>query len=105
MIAWKSRPWYNEFANPDGELTMSIAKTRKGRMTIPKDVRDMLGIAETDYVQVVVDGGKAVLSPVRGSTLSDLKGRLPATRPYPGADAIRREVGEKLGEEMGRREE
>lgn len=82
---------------------MSIARTRKGRMTIPKDVRDMLGIAETDLVQVVVDGGKAVISPVRGSKLADLKGRLPATKSYPGSDAIRHEVGEKLGEQMGRR--
>ena len=80
---------------------MSIAKvTRKGQITIPKDVRDMLGIGQSDYVVVVIDGDKAILSPVRGGKVSDLKGRLPATRPYPGSEAIRREVGQKLGGAM-----
>ena len=83
---------------------MSIAKvTRKGQITIPKDVRDMLGIGQSDYVVVVIDGDKAILSPVRGGKVSDLKGRLPATKPYPGSDAIRHEVGQQLGKRMGRR--
>lgn len=83
---------------------MSIAKvTRKGQITIPKDVRDTLGIGQSDYVVVVVDGDKAILSPVRGGKVSDLRGRLPVTRPYPGSDAIRREVGEQLGKRMERR--
>jgi antitoxin PrlF len=72
--------------------------TRKGQITIPKDVRETLGISESDYVVVVVDGDKAILSPVHPSKLAQLKGRLPATRPYPGSDEIRREVGHNLGE-------
>ena len=75
---------------------MSISRvTKKGQITIPKDVRDALGIAESHYVVVVLDGDKAILSPVRGEKLADLKGRLPATRPFPGVDEIRREVGRK----------
>lgn len=74
--------------------------TRKGQITIPKKVREALHISQSDYVLVVPDGEKAILSPVRGKKLADLKGRLPATRPYPGTDEIRREVGRKLGEEM-----
>ena len=76
--------------------------TRKGQITIPKDVRERLGISQSDYVVVVVDGDRAILSPVREERISDLKGRLPATRPYPGADEIRREVGRDLGR-RGRR--
>jgi len=77
---------------------MSMTRvTRKGQITIPKDVRDALGINRSDYVVVVVDGDKAILSPVHESKLSDLRGRLPATRPYPGADEIRRETGRELG--------
>ena len=67
---------------------MSISRvTKKGQITIPKDVRDALGIAESHYVVVVLDGDKAILSPVRGEKLAYLKGRLPATRPFPGAAA------------------
>ena len=73
--------------------------TRKGQITIPKDVRESLGISESDYVVVVVDGDKAILSPVRPGKLTELKGRLPAKRPYPGTAEIRREVGRKLGDQ------
>jgi len=77
---------------------MSLTRvTRKGQITIPKHVRESLGIAQSDYVIVVVDGDKAILSPVRQGKLADLKGKLPATKPYPGAEEIRREVGRDLG--------
>ncbi len=77
---------------------MSVSRvTRKGQITIPKDVRDALGINRSDYVVVVVDGDKAILSPIHEGKLSDLKGRLPATKPYPGVDEIRREVGRRIG--------
>jgi AbrB family looped-hinge helix DNA binding protein len=77
---------------------MSVTRvTRKGQITIPKPVRDALGIAHSDYVVVVVDGDKAILRPVQRAKASELKGRLPATRPYPGVDEVRREVGRQLG--------
>jgi len=71
--------------------------TRKGQITIPKDVRETLGIEHSDYVVVVVDGDKAILSPVREEKLADLKGRLPVTRPHPGGEEVRRLVGKDLG--------
>jgi len=77
---------------------MSITRvTRKGQITIPKQVRDALGISQSDYVVVVVDGDRAILSPVHKGKAAALKGRLPATRPYPGADEVRQEVGQDLG--------
>lgn len=77
---------------------MSLSRmTRKGQITIPKDVRESLGISTGEYVVVVVDGDKAILSPIREQKLSELKGSLPASRAYPGTSEIRREVGRKLG--------
>lgn len=71
--------------------------TRKGQITLPKDVRDTLGIHQGDYVVIVVDGNKAILSPVREEKLADLKGRLPATKPFLGTDEVRRQTGQSLG--------
>ena len=76
--------------------------TRKGQVTIPKQVRDALRISQSDYVLIVQEGEKAVLSPVRGAKLAELKGRLRATKPYPGSDETRREVGLALGKKQAR---
>ena len=80
---------------------MSLTKvTRKGQITIPKKVRDALHISQSDYVLIVQDGEKAILSPVRGEKIADLRGRLRATKPYPGTEEVRREVGRRLGNRM-----
>lgn len=81
---------------------MSVAKvTYKGQITIPKEIRDALGISEGDHVIIVVDGDKAILRPVRRGSLSELRGKLPATHPFPGVDQVRDEVGVRLGEQGG----
>ena len=77
---------------------MSLTRvTRKGQITLPKDVRQRLGIEQSDYVVVVVDGDKAILSPVREEKLASLKGRLPALRSHKSAEDVRLEVGQELG--------
>ena len=82
---------------------MSVAKvTSKGQITLPKDVRESLGISRADFVVVVVDGDKAILRPVKQGKVAELRGKLPATRSYPGSDEVRREVGRDLGR-RGRR--
>lgn len=82
---------------------MSVAKiTRKGQITIPKDVRDRLGITEADHVVVVLDGDKAILRPAHHGSLSGLKGWLPATKPYPGSSKIRHQTGLDLGKRQKR---
>jgi AbrB family looped-hinge helix DNA binding protein len=75
--------------------------TSKGQVTIPKSVRDSLGIAEDDQVLFIVEEDRAILIPVRRGSLADLYCALPATRPYPGIHAIREEIGEhkERGEE------
>lgn len=39
--------------------------TYKGQVTIPKDVRDALGLKEHDKVVFVVEGDKAIMRPIR----------------------------------------
>lgn len=75
---------------------MGTAKvTAKGQVTIPKEVRTALSIREGDALVFTVHEDRAVLRPVKKKRVNELYGALPATRPYPGTQAIRREVQEK----------
>lgn len=75
---------------------MAKAKvTAKGQVTIPKEVRTALSIREGDAVVFTVEDDRAVLRPVRKKAVKELYGALPATRPYPGVEATRREVRRK----------
>jgi len=56
-----------------------------------------LGIKESDYIIVVMDGDKAILAPAHPNKLADLKGKLPATKSYPGTSRTRAVVGSELG--------
>ncbi len=79
--------------------------TAKGQITIPKAIRDALGIEERDRLLFVVEGDRLVLIPLRRRSLTDLYAALPATRPYPGHDSIRQELRGELGERMARGDE
>jgi len=90
-------------ADPMGGNAVGLTRvTRKGQVTIPKQVRDALRISQSDYVLIVQEGEKAILSPIRGTKIAELKGRLRATKPYPGTEEIRREVGRALGKKQAR---
>lgn len=39
-----------------------VKVTRKGQVTIPKNIREVLGIREGDLVEVSLEGGRVVLS-------------------------------------------
>lgn len=87
-------------------MAANIAKvTAKGQVTIPKAIRRVLNIHERDRLLFVVEGDRLVLIPVRNRPLSELYNALPATRPFPGHQAVREEVRTKLGERMARGEE
>jgi len=77
--------------------------TFKGQVTIPKEIREALTIQEGDSVIFEVQGDHAVLKPLRKKSLADFYGVLPATRPYPGSEAIRREVRHKMGKRLQRK--
>ena len=78
-------------------MTAEVATvTSKGQVTIPKAIREALKIRQRDEVLLIVEGDHALLVPLRGRPLDELYGALPATRPYPGSDEIRRQVRDEL---------
>ncbi len=84
---------------------MALARvTAKGQVTIPAEVRNALDIGEgDDLLFEVVEAGEARIRVLKRRRLSDLYAALPATRPYPGKEAVRTEVGWSLGEQLARR--
>lgn len=79
--------------------------TDKGQVTIPKAIRQALGIQKRDRLLFRLEGDQVVLVPLRRRPLHKLYGALPATRPYPGLEAVRQETRSELGERMARGEE
>ena len=80
---------------------MSISRvTSKGQVTIPAEVRKALAIEQGDDLvfEVAPDQTTARLRVIKRQRLSDLYGALRATRPFPGKEAVREQVGEALGE-------
>ena len=86
---------------------MSITTvTSKGQITIPRDIRQALGLEQGDRVLFSLEEGHAVLSPLpRVRSLTDLYGVLPATRDYPGHAEIRQAIQSELGQRISRGEE
>lgn len=74
--------------------------TTKGQVTIPKEVRDLLHIHPNDKIDFVIEGGRAILVPVK--TLRELRGAV-AARPGATIDAerqiARRAVATRIDEE------
>ena len=62
----------------------------KGQITLPKRIRDALGLAPGEEVVFELREGEVVLKPRRRVPLEDLLGRLKAKRPFPGEAAERR---------------
>ena len=70
--------------------------TFKGQITIPKAVREALNIQQGDSVTFTLEGNHAVVKPLKKKALSDFYGALPAKRPYPGLESVRKEVHQKI---------
>lgn len=79
--------------------------TAKGQVTIPKAIRQALGIQERDRLLFLIEGERLVLIPLRHRSISELYGAFSPTRPYPGHQAIREEIRSGLGERIARGEE
>lgn len=63
--------------------------TSKGQLTVPKDVRDRLGLKSGDRVVFEFEEDGVRLKVERRKSLQELKGSLPATREYEGKEAER----------------
>lgn len=83
---------------------MAIARvTAKGQVTIPVEVRRSLGISEGDDLLFEInEAGEARVRVIKRRSVMDLYGALPATRAYPGKEAVRTEVGRELGKRHAR---
>jgi AbrB family looped-hinge helix DNA binding protein len=83
---------------------MPLARvTTEGQVTIPAEVRKALDIgAGDDLLFEVVEAGEARIRVLKRRRLSNLYGALPATRPYPGKEAVRTEMGQGLGGRLAR---
>ncbi|MDT0631972.1 AbrB/MazE/SpoVT family DNA-binding domain-containing protein [Rubrivirga litoralis] len=76
---------------------------RRGQITVPKAVRQSMGLAVGDHVAFVERGGDVVLRPVRQS-LRDLRGSVPVDGPQDFdavRDAARRARSERLTQDVG----
>jgi len=59
-------------------ISLSIVKvTRKGQITLPKEIRDKLSIKEGDYLEVTLQGDKIIIKkleyPVPGEPVGEEK--------------------------------
>lgn len=75
--------------------------TSKGQMTIPKGIRDHLGLKVGDRVAFIQRGDEVVLYPVKG-TLLDLRGSIKPRRSPEDLEEVRREVKRKIAERVAR---
>ena len=76
--------------------------TRKWQTTIPKDVRDFLGLKPNDRIFYLIEGERVVLKPLKGNIL-DLRGSV-ATKEKPIdfkklRDKTRKKVAQRIVEE------
>jgi AbrB family looped-hinge helix DNA binding protein len=50
--------------------------TSKGQLTVPKRIREALGLKKGTDVEFILDGNRAFLQPVRGSRVASVAGAL-----------------------------
>lgn len=86
-------------------ITKVATITSKGQVTIPKEIRQTLQVKENDRLLFTLEGDRVVITPLRRRSLTSFRGALPATRPYPGMEAIREELHKELGERIAKGEE
>jgi len=77
--------------------------TRKGQVTIPKHIRDRLGVREGEKVLFVLRGDEVVLKVIHGNIL-DLKGSIKPRAHPEDFEAIRESVRQAVSRRAARRE-
>lgn len=75
--------------------------TSKGQTTIPKEIREQLGIKTGDRVTFVLRNGEVVLHPVRG-TLLDLRGSIKPRKSPEDLNEVRRQVKKAVAQKVAR---
>jgi len=75
--------------------------TRKGQVTIPKEIREALGLSEGQRVFFVQRGGEIVLKVLRGNIL-DLRGSVRASNRPEDFDKVRKTMKRKVATRTAR---
>lgn len=73
--------------------------TRKGQVTIPKAIRDRLGVKEGEKVLFVMRGEEVVLKVVKG-TILDLKGSVQPSAQPEDFEKIRQSVRQAVAKKV-----
>jgi AbrB family looped-hinge helix DNA binding protein len=78
--------------------------TKKGQVTIPKEIRDELGLKERDKMVFSIRGSEIMMRPLRG-TILDLRGTVtPKQRPEDFSEMrekVKKDRSRKLSGETG----
>ena len=61
-------------------MTSIVKLQKKGQLTIPNRMREQIGIAEGDYIQLAQQGGKIVLEPAHVITRTAAEDLTPAQK-------------------------
>lgn len=70
-------------------MLKAASVTHKRQVTIPKSVRDALGLKEHDKVAFVVEGDKAIMRPIKAIPLEQLCGIAKGRAPFLGREVER----------------
>lgn len=70
---------------------IATTMTKKGQVTIPKEIRDMLGLKEHDRIVFALKDGEINMKPLRGSVL-DLRGSVKPKKRPEDFDQVRAET-------------
>ena len=73
--------------------------TRKGQVTIPKAIRDRLGVKEGEKVLFVMRGEEVVLKDIKG-TILDLKGLVRSSAHPEDFEKIRQSVKQTVAKKV-----
>ena len=75
--------------------------TRKGQTTIPKEIRELLGLKPNDKLFYIVEDSKVILKPIHGDILQ-LRGSVPSKKRPAHLEKIRettrKQVAKKIAE-------
>jgi len=81
----------------------NVSRTRltsKGQVTVPIEVRRALDLHAGDALVFELQGDEIRVRTEKRRGLSDLRGALPATLPFPGRDAVRAETARRMAEDL-----
>lgn len=72
----------------------------KGQVTIPKEIREFLGVKAGDGVRFEIRGEEVIVRPVRRQSLESLMGSLKSKVPYRGREAEREAMEKAVATEV-----